>query len=65
MKARQLVKLVKDNGWTLARVNGSHHVFTHPPFAKVLVIPIHAMNDDIPNGLLHKLLKTIEEANVE
>jgi predicted RNA binding protein YcfA (HicA-like mRNA interferase family) len=29
----------KKAGWRLARVNGSHHVFTHPQLTGIVVVP--------------------------
>ena len=28
MKDRDLIKLLKKNGWTLDRINGSHHILS-------------------------------------
>ena len=53
MKDKDLLKLLKQNGWKLARVNGSHHILQKDN--KTEVIPIHGK--DVPTGLLHKILK--------
>jgi predicted RNA binding protein YcfA (HicA-like mRNA interferase family) len=29
------------HGWTLVRVNGSHHTFTKPGESRPLVMPVH------------------------
>ena len=36
----ELKKLLERNGWTLARINGSHHTFKKPGFRNI-VIPVH------------------------
>jgi predicted RNA binding protein YcfA (HicA-like mRNA interferase family) len=30
ISSREVMKRMRKAGWTLARVNGSHHIFTHP-----------------------------------
>jgi predicted RNA binding protein YcfA (HicA-like mRNA interferase family) len=39
MSSSDLVKLIKKAGWELNRVNGSHHVFTHPQRPGIVVVP--------------------------
>ena len=39
MSSSDLVKLIKKAGWQLNRVNGSHHVFTHPQRSGIVVVP--------------------------
>ena len=53
MKGKDLVKLLKENGWELDRIHGSHHVMKKGD--KTEIIPIH--NTDIPTGLLNAILK--------
>ena len=59
MTAKELMDKLKTNGWTLDRINGSHHVFVktgHRPVA----VPFHG-NRDIGN-LAKRILK---EANIK
>lgn len=53
MKDKDLLKLLKKNGWTVVRINGSHHVLQKDE--KTTVIPLHGK--DIPTGLLNRILK--------
>ena len=53
MKDKDLLKLLKKNGWQLARISGSHHVLQKRDDTTVL--PIHGK--DVPTGLLNKILK--------
>ena len=53
MKGKELVKLLKKNGWTLDRINGSHHVMEKDGCS--VAIPVH--NKDIQKGLLHAIKK--------
>jgi len=53
MKGKELVKLLKKEGWTLNRVNGSHHIMEKD--GKSISVPVH--NTDIQKGLLHAIMK--------
>ncbi|WP_327213527.1 type II toxin-antitoxin system HicA family toxin [Xenorhabdus griffiniae] len=39
MSSDDLIKKIKANGWTLVRINGSHHVFEKSGEPLPLVIP--------------------------
>ena len=47
MTAREIMKILTDNGWTLERVKGSHYVFEKEGCRSVTV-PFHG-NKDIGN----------------
>lgn len=53
MKDKDLLKLLKQNGWKVVRINGSHHVLQKN--GKTTVVPIHGK--DVPIGLLNNILK--------
>ena len=53
MKDKDLLKLLKRNGWEVVRIYGSHHVLQKGEDTTVL--PIHGK--DVPTGLLNKILK--------
>ena len=53
MKDRDLIKLLKKNGWQLDRINGSHHIFRKE--SMTISVPVHGK--DVPTGLLHQILK--------
>ena len=56
VSGRELAHLVKRRGWTLSRVQGSHHIFTMPGRRERIVIPIHG-NQPLKVGLLRSLMK--------
>ena len=56
VSGRDLARVVQDRGWHLARVHGSHHIFTMPDRRERLVIPIHG-NRPLKVGLLRALMK--------
>ena len=54
MDGKELIKLLKRNGWTLDRISGSHHIMIKGN--KTLTVPVHG-SKDLPKGLLNALLK--------
>jgi len=54
---KKLCKILEENGWTLARINGSHHVYTKTGEEARIVVPVHG-NKEIKTGLLRAILKT-------
>lgn len=53
MKGKELIKILKKNGWELDRIHGSHHVMKKD--GKTEIIPVH--NKDLPVGLANAILK--------
>lgn len=53
MKDKDLLKLLKSNGWQVVRIQGSHHVLQKG--GKTEVVPVHGK--DVPKGLLNAILK--------
>ena len=43
----ELIRMIKDDGWILDRINGSHHHFRHPDKKGIVTIP-HPMKDMDP-----------------
>ena len=56
VSGRDLAKLIQHRGWTLTRIKGSHHIFTHPGHRERIVIPIHG-NAPLKTGLLRSQMK--------
>ncbi len=55
---RRMARLAESKGWTLARINGSHHVYTMDGRIERVVIPIHG-NKTLKVGLQRSLMKLI------
>ncbi len=53
--SRKLIKRLKENGWTLDRISGSHHIFTHPDFDRP--IPVPHPKKDLPTGTVRAILR--------
>ena len=56
MSGKGLARLLEQHGWSLQRVNGSHHIYTKHGSAIRISVPIHG-NAPLKTGLLHHLLK--------
>ena len=41
LTGKELAKLLETNGWQLARIHGSHHVYVKPGRKERLSVPIH------------------------
>jgi predicted RNA binding protein YcfA (HicA-like mRNA interferase family) len=54
ISGKQLVKILKKQGWRLDRVNGSHHIMVKDN--KTATVPVHG-NKSLGKGLEAKLLK--------
>jgi predicted RNA binding protein YcfA (HicA-like mRNA interferase family) len=52
---RELAKVLEQNGWTLLRVHGSHHIYGKDGSTVRLSVPIHG-NKPLKVGLLKHLL---------
>ena len=65
VSGRRMAKLAEKKGWLLARVNGSHHIYTKEGRIERVVISIHG-NKSLKIGLQRSLMKIIpiEEAEL-
>jgi len=53
--SHEIIDLLKDAGFVLDRVKGSHHIFLHPQNKKRAVVP-HPKKD-LPFGTARSILK--------
>ena len=56
MKFREMINLLKDDGWYLARTRGSHRQYRHPTKPGLVTVAGHG-NDDIAPRTLKSILK--------
>jgi predicted RNA binding protein YcfA (HicA-like mRNA interferase family) len=52
---KNLIKLLKDHGWVLDRISGSHHIMIKEG-RRSIPIPVHGKKE-IPIGLAKRILK--------
>ncbi|MDR1175034.1 MAG: type II toxin-antitoxin system HicA family toxin [Treponema sp.] len=55
MTFREIEKLVKEDGWFLDGVNGSHYHYKHDSKAGKVTIPYHS--GDIPKRVINSILR--------
>ncbi len=54
LSGAEVVKALQRAGFTVVRVNGSHHVMRHPD-GRVVAVPVHP-GRDMPKGTLRSIL---------
>jgi predicted RNA binding protein YcfA (HicA-like mRNA interferase family) len=57
VKYRDLLKILKEDGWYEVRTNGSHHIMGHPTKANTFPLAYHSLGHDVPTGLKEAILK--------
>lgn len=58
LKGKELIRILKQYGFEIVRIRGSHHSLKHPD-GRYTVVPVHA-GETIGTGLLLKILKDAE-----
>lgn len=56
MKATEIIKILKEDGWYLKEQKGSHQQFIHPVKPGKVTVPFHG-SKDIPSGTLGSIIK--------
>lgn len=59
---KKIINVFKKDGWTLDRIEGSHHILVREGTENILVIPVHG-NNPIKVGLLKGLIKDASLTN--
>ena len=57
MKVREIIKLLKNDGWYEVSQEGSHRQFKHPTKKGKVTVPIHGTGQDIGPVLEKSILK--------
>ncbi len=37
--SREIIKMLEADGWTVVRIEGSHHIFKHPSKKGIVTVP--------------------------
>jgi len=64
ISGKKMSALLKKKGWTLARVTGSHHIFTQPGKNLRITVPVHG-NRDLKSGLQKAIMKQADVSEDE
>ncbi|HWZ02695.1 MAG TPA: type II toxin-antitoxin system HicA family toxin [Mucilaginibacter sp.] len=59
LSGKKFIKILEQKGWNLKRINGSHHILTHPEKTEIISVPVHK-NEDLKIGLQKKLMSIAE-----
>lgn len=57
MKARDVIKLIEDDGWYIVRQKGSHKQYKHAVKKGLVTIAVQKMSDEIAPGTLNSIFK--------
>ncbi|MHA1688231.1 MAG: type II toxin-antitoxin system HicA family toxin [Promethearchaeota archaeon] len=55
LKPKKIIKILKEKGFQLDRIKGSHHIYYHPTSKKRVIVPVH--KKELPKGTLMEILK--------
>jgi len=58
MNGKELSNILKQNGWELDRIKGSHHIYVKKD-KRSIPVPIHGTKD-LPKGLVRAIFKQAE-----
>lgn len=56
VSGKDFCRVLEQNGWSLLRVSGSHHIYGKTGVNVRLSVPVHG-NDSLKTGLLRHLMK--------
>ena len=56
ISGKDFCRVLERNGWTLLRINGSHHIYGQPGVNVRLSVPVHGQ-DSLKMGLLRHLMR--------
>lgn len=62
MKAREVLKLLEEDGWYLCRQKGSHKQYKHSVKKGLVTVAAHKMSDEIAPGTLNSIFKQAQLA---
>ena len=56
ISGKQMCRVLEQRGWTLARINGSHHIYRDAISGRRTVVPVHA-NKDLKPGTQRGIMR--------
>lgn len=56
MKAKDIIKMLENDGWYLVRIKGSHRQFKHPVKSGIVTVA-GKLSLDLPPGTLNSILR--------
>jgi predicted RNA binding protein YcfA (HicA-like mRNA interferase family) len=59
ISGKEMCRALEQRGWTLARINGSHHIYRHAATGRRTVAPVDA-NQDLKPGTQRGTMRDAE-----
>jgi predicted RNA binding protein YcfA (HicA-like mRNA interferase family) len=56
ISGKRMCRILEQRGWTLARINGSHHVYRQSTTGQRTTVPVHG-NDDLKPGTQRSIMR--------
>ena len=56
ISGKRMCKVLEARGWTLARIQGSHHIYTRPGVPILISVPVHG-NQDLSSGAQRTIMR--------
>jgi predicted RNA binding protein YcfA (HicA-like mRNA interferase family) len=56
ISGKRMCRVLEQRGWTLARINGAHHIYRHTSTARRTVVPVHG-NQDLKPGTQRSIMR--------
>ncbi len=56
LSGKEFARMLESNGWSLQRINGSHHIYAKTGSSVRISVPIHG-NGTLKTGLQRHLMK--------
>jgi len=56
VSGKEFARMLESHGWSLQRINGSHHIYAKPGSPVRISVPIHG-NESLKVGLQRHLMK--------
>jgi len=56
VSGRRMCRILEQRGWTLARINGSHHIYRNDETRRQTVVPVHG-NQDLKPGTQRAIMR--------
>lgn len=63
MTARQVMKILKKNGWKLDRIESSHHIFVKEGVPRAVPVPVHKGRKDSDLGFFAR--EILKQAGID
>lgn len=57
MKVSEIIKIIEEDGWYIARHKGSHRQYKHRFKKGLVTIAAHKLSDEVAKGTLNSILK--------